>query len=176
MKIIKGLFFSIVFFLILSQTVYAGRLDNIAITCGLGTSFAIDPVSKNCIAGPDSNPGCPSGSTEEYYGTGLGTNISGCSCTCLSEATKKIRERSGLSDNSIPTIIGNILKVILGLSGMVALIFVVWGGIMWMSSKGVEDKISDAKKLMISGLVGLIIIASSYAITDFVIKQLTVAI
>ncbi len=76
--------------------------------------------------------------------------------------------------NSVPQIVGNVIKVILGISGTVALIFIVWGGIQWMISKGEESKIASARKLMVSGMVGIAIIAAAYAITDFVIKQITV--
>lgn len=79
-----------------------------------------------------------------------------------------------LSDKSLPEIIGGIIKVILGLSGTVALVFIVWGGIDWMTSQGKTDKIKAAKDRMIAAAIGIFIIAVSYAITDFVIKQLTV--
>ncbi|MEZ7820811.1 MAG: hypothetical protein QMB51_00725, partial [Patescibacteria group bacterium] len=67
-----------------------------------------------------------------------------------------------------------VIKVILGVSGTVALIFIIWGGIQWMISKGEPGKIASARKLMTSGMIGIAIIAAAYAITDFVIKQITV--
>jgi len=76
--------------------------------------------------------------------------------------------------SSVPAIIGNVIKVILGVSGTVALIFIIWGGIQWMISKGDGGKIGEARKLMTSGMIGIAIIAAAYAITDFVIKQITV--
>ena len=79
-----------------------------------------------------------------------------------------------LSQRSLPEVIGNIIKVILGLSGTVALVFIVWGGIDWMSSMGNKDKIKAARERMINAFVGIAIIATAYAITDFVIKQITV--
>jgi len=82
---------------------------------------------------------------------------------------------SGLNTtSSVPAIIGNVIKVILGVSGTVALIFIIWGGIQWMISKGDGGKIGEARKLMTSGMIGIAIIAAAYAITDFVIKQITV--
>lgn len=95
---------------------------------------------------------------QKAFGAGLGT----------------VREQAGLSSTSVPQIVGNVIKVILGISGTVALIFIVWGGIQWMISKGEESKIASARKLMVSGMVGIAIIAAAYAITDFVIKQITV--
>lgn len=79
-----------------------------------------------------------------------------------------------LSQKTLPEIIGGIIKVILGLSGTVALVFIVMSGVEWMTSQGKPDKIKAAKDRMISAAVGIFIIAISYAVTDFVIKQLTV--
>lgn len=78
-----------------------------------------------------------------------------------------------LSERSVPEIIANVIKVILGLSGTVALVFIVWGGISWMTSQGDSKKIKDAQNRMVSAAIGIFIIAVSYAITDFVIKQIT---
>ncbi len=74
--------------------------------------------------------------------------------------------------STVPGIIANIIKVILGLFGVVALVFVIWGGVTWMSSKGDSNKIKSAKDRMIAAFVGLAIIAVSYSITDFVIAQI----
>lgn len=90
-------------------------------------------------------------------------------------AKTSIAEQGGLNTaNSVPQIVGNVIKVILGVSGTVALIFIIWGGIQWMISKGDGTKIGNARKLMTSGMIGIAIIAAAYAITDFVIKQISV--
>ncbi len=82
-------------------------------------------------------------------------------------------EGSGMSQASLPTVVGNVIKVILGLTGTIALIFIIWGGVRWMISKGDASKIADARKLMVAGVIGLAIIAAAYAISDFVIKQIS---
>ncbi len=88
-------------------------------------------------------------------------------------SSENIRTAAGMSNKSAPEIIGNVIKVILGLTGTIALIFVIYGGVKWMVSKGDPGKIADARKLMTAGMIGLVIIVSAYAISDFVIKQLT---
>ena len=98
-------------------------------------------------------------------------NMGGTTTTTASD----ISGGAGLSTTtSVPQIIGSVIKVILGVSGTVALIFIIWGGIQWMISHGDPAKIGSARKLMTSGMIGIAIIAAAYAITDFVIKQITV--
>lgn len=71
--------------------------------------------------------------------------------------------------------IARIINILLGFLGVVAVILVLWGGFKWMTAAGEESKIDEAKKLMGAGVVGLIIILAAYAITAFVVSQLTEA-
>ena len=81
-------------------------------------------------------------------------------------------ENIPIEKTSLTEIIGNVIKVILGLSGLVALVFVIWGGVQIAVSQGDEKAIKAAKDRMISGAIGIIIISSAYAISDFIIKAI----
>ncbi|HLD85876.1 MAG TPA: hypothetical protein VJA28_00310 [Patescibacteria group bacterium] len=71
--------------------------------------------------------------------------------------------------------IARIINILLGFLGVLAVILVLWGGFKWMTAAGEESKIEEAKKLMGGGVIGLIIILAAYAITAFVVNQLTQA-
>ena len=105
-----------------------------------------------------------------------GTNCSNGINTGLSNSlrgTKDVANNSGLAtDASVPEMVGNVIRIILGISGTAALIIVVMGGVKWMTSGGAEAKITSARKLMVSGAVGIVIIAAAYAITSFVMNQM----
>lgn len=88
---------------------------------------------------------------------------------------QSIVEKGGMNTNTnLPTLISSIIKFILGLFGVISLIFIIRSGLIWMTSKGDSNKIQESRKIISSGIVGLAIIASSYAITDFVINQIMV--
>lgn len=70
------------------------------------------------------------------------------------------------------TTIGRLIKVALGFLGVVAIIIVLIGGFKYMTAGGSDDKVADAKKWIISGIIGLAIILSAYTLTSFVITQL----
>jgi type IV secretory pathway VirB2 component (pilin) len=61
------------------------------------------------------------------------------------------------------------------LLGTIAVAIVLAAGFKWMTAGGNEDKIDEAKKLMTSGVVGLIIILSAWGIATFIINQLSSA-
>ncbi len=68
-----------------------------------------------------------------------------------------------------------IINVALGFLGIVAVVIVLLGGFKYMISGGNEEKTNDAKNLIISGIIGLAIILSAWAITSFVISRLITA-
>ena len=72
----------------------------------------------------------------------------------------------------LPTVIGRIVKIVISLLGLVAAVIIIVGGFKWMTSAGAEEKITEARKLMINGLIGLILVILAYAIATFIISQL----
>ncbi len=64
----------------------------------------------------------------------------------------------------------NIVKYLMTFLGIIAVIVVLLGGFKWMTAGGNEDKVDEAKKLIIAGVIGLIIVLSSFAIVTFVIN------
>lgn len=78
----------------------------------------------------------------------------------------------GLGQNDLITTINSIIKVLLGLLGILAVLLILWGGFIWMTAAGDTDKVDKAKKLIISGIIGLVIIFAAYAIATFVISNL----
>lgn len=71
--------------------------------------------------------------------------------------------------------VGSIIKVALSFLGVVAIVIVLIGGFKYMTAGGSDEKTGDAKKYIISGIIGLAIILSAYAITQFVLSNLLTA-
>ncbi|SRR6056297_2110864 len=80
---------------------------------------------------------------------------------------------SGGEDTDLRAVIGSIINTALSFLGVVAVIIVLIGGFKYMTAGGSEEKVGDAKKWIISGIIGLAIILAAYAITSFVIERLT---
>lgn len=68
-----------------------------------------------------------------------------------------------------------IINVALGFLGIIAVVIVLMGGFKYMISGGNEEKVGEAKKLIVSGIIGLAIILSAWAITSFVVSRLVSA-
>lgn len=84
-------------------------------------------------------------------------------------------EETGLGNTDIRTTIAQIIRVAMGLLGIVAVVIILIGGFKWMTAGGNEDQVGEAKKWIFSGVIGLAIILSAYALTSFIITQLITA-
>ncbi|MBI5765660.1 hypothetical protein HZA71_00325 [Candidatus Falkowbacteria bacterium] len=78
----------------------------------------------------------------------------------------------GLGGTALKETINKIIKVILGFLGLLAVIIILWGGFIWMTAMGDEAKVEQAKKLIVAGIIGIIIILAAYAIAQFVITNI----
>ncbi len=69
-----------------------------------------------------------------------------------------------VSASDFPQIIGNFLKWILTVAGSLAMLIIIIGGVMYISSSGDEQKTILSKKIVLGAIGGLILILTAYSI------------
>lgn len=74
-------------------------------------------------------------------------------------------------DLSISGVIGTIITWVLGLAGGVAVLFLILGGLQYITSSGNKDKAETAKQTILYAVIGLIVIALSFVIVAFVTQN-----
>ncbi len=84
-------------------------------------------------------------------------------------------DTAGLGNADFQETIGQLIRVALGFLGIVAVVIILYGGFKWMTAGGNDEKVAEAKRLIIAGIIGLAIILSAYAIASFVISSLVEA-
>ena len=89
-----------------------------------------------------------------------------------SEAGFEVRDDG---QSQLTAFIGRIINVMLSVLGVIFFVLLVYGGFLWMTSQGNEDKVKKAKTLITDAVIGLIIILAAYAISSFVITSLVEA-
>jgi len=84
----------------------------------------------------------------------------------------KTASTAGLSNNAdVPGIIGNVVGAGLSLVTVLFFILMIYGGIRWMLARGKEDEAKKALDTIIAAIIGIIIVLSAYAITNFVFSS-----
>jgi len=119
-------------------------------------SFVFSPASANAQVQVPTESSFATGS--DYFGLNpVGQNI-------------------GLARTDIRLTIARIIRIALGMMGIVVLGYMIYGGYMFMTAAGDEGKVTEGKKVLINATIGVAIILSAFAIVQFVITQLTNAI
>jgi hypothetical protein len=65
-------------------------------------------------------------------------------------------------------IVANLIKIALGFIGIILVVLLIIAGFRWMTSAGNQDAVSKSKSQIVSAIIGLIIIAVSYALAEFI--------
>ncbi len=86
-----------------------------------------------------------------------------------------VASATGLGSQDVRQTIGKIINVALSLLGIIVLVIIIYGGFLWMTAGGNDEKVGEAKKWIFGGIIGLVIILSAYAIASFVISNLVTA-
>lgn len=81
----------------------------------------------------------------------------------------------GLGSQDVRITIARIINVFMGLLGIIAVVIILYGGFMWMTAAGNEERVDKARKMIVAGVIGLAIILSAYAIARFVVSSLVTA-
>ncbi|MBU4016019.1 hypothetical protein KKF69_00925, partial [Patescibacteria group bacterium] len=67
-----------------------------------------------------------------------------------------------LTSNTFGAAIGSIITTLMIIAVIIAVFFLVWGGIKWIMSGGDKAKVESARNTIIGGIVGLVLVFLAY--------------
>lgn len=85
------------------------------------------------------------------------------------DASSTFRPLCSLSEGNFGQIVGLALQLLFIVAVVVALFFLVWGGIKWILSGGDKSAVEGARNTIVAALVGLAITFLAYFLLTFVI-------
>ncbi len=88
---------------------------------------------------------------------------------------ENFQEELGLNAADPRDTAAKVIRVLLGFLGIIAVVIILLGGFKWMTAGGNDEKVGEARKLIMQGVVGLIIILAAFGIAQFVISNLLAA-
>lgn len=68
------------------------------------------------------------------------------------------------------TLVGVLIKNIMGLAGTIGLVMFVWGGLLMMTAAGNKDQVGKGKETIVWAAIGIIVIFTSYALVSFILS------
>ena len=78
---------------------------------------------------------------------------------------------TGIPQADADTVVTNILNGIYFIAGLVAVIVIIIAGLTFINSGGDSGRVAKAKNQILYAVVGLIVVISAFAITNFVIGR-----
>lgn len=72
---------------------------------------------------------------------------------------------------TFPEMVGFWVKIALSVVGIAFFILMVYAGIVWMLAQGQEEKIKTAQNTIIMAVIGLMVVVSGYAVSNFVVDR-----
>ncbi|MDD4332601.1 MAG: pilin [Patescibacteria group bacterium] len=82
-------------------------------------------------------------------------------------------DSSSIEDPRI--IAANVIKILLGFLGIIAVVLIIWGGFKWMTAGGNEEQTKEAAKIIKTSVIGLLIILAAWGIATFIVNALVTA-
>ena len=90
------------------------------------------------------------------------------------DLSQNIAQKSGYgaaTGSTLSETVGKIIKIVLGLLGIIFLALTVYAGVLWMTAAGNEEQVTKALGILKTSVIGLIIIIAAYSITYFVVAN-----
>jgi len=75
------------------------------------------------------------------------------------------------ADDDLTSVIQTIINVILYIVGILAVAFIIYGGVKYATSAGDTAKVTSAKNTLMYAVIGLIIAILAFAIVNFVVDN-----
>ncbi|OGF21662.1 hypothetical protein A2316_01230 [Candidatus Falkowbacteria bacterium RIFOXYB2_FULL_38_15] len=161
--------------------------DDISSCCGTNTERDLGAAShpgwscQNTESRTDGNAGCAanlcpggvanmccppaSGEATAEGSAGNGSGVRGSLETAAREAHIS-------TSGSVSGIIQRVISTVLGFVGVIFLVLIIVGGLMWMTAGGNEDQVGKSKKLITNAVIGTIIIMLAYVLVSFVMGKI----
>lgn len=70
------------------------------------------------------------------------------------------------------TMFSSMLNVVMLVAALLVFAYMIWGGIEWITSGGDKGKAESARNKLTAAIIGLVIVAASYAIVTLVVQFL----
>lgn len=89
------------------------------------------------------------------------------------QQVKQATQAAGVGGASdLVQIIGRLINIFLGFLGVIFLVLLLYAGFLWMTAGGDPDKVKKAQGAIKNAVIGLVIIASAWAIVNFIFNAL----
>ena len=104
-------------------------------------------------------------------GTAVSSMLATASVALADVNIEPIKTSKGYATN-FGTMFSSILNVVMLIAAILVFAYMIWGGVEWITSGGDKGKAESARNKLTAAIIGLVIIAASYAVVTLVVQFL----
>lgn len=127
------------------------------------------------IIGNSAQAGCECSGRPSSYSKEVCTSPDKADENCVWKEDKKSGEPESLTNplkvDTPQELIGQIINALLGIVGSLALLMFIYGGFVWMTAAGSQEKVTLGRNILVWATIGLITIFASYSLVNFIITD-----
>ncbi len=97
-----------------------------------------------------------------------GTLLVSSASQAFAQANIGVGQPEGFQITDLGKFISRALTYALAIAGILVFVYLVWGGIQWITSGGDKSKTEEARSRITAALVGLAIVATAWAVIQLV--------
>ncbi len=83
----------------------------------------------------------------------------------------KTAEPTGIEKEDVTEVLARVIKTLLSIAGLIFFILMVYGGMVWMTAQGNDDRVEKGRKIVTQAVIGIAIMAASFGATNFIQKR-----
>jgi len=107
--------------------------------------------------------------TKAAAGATLGLVMAKSAFAYSLENISPIKILGSQEDNSLMTVVGNIVGVLLWIIGILAVLYLVYGGVLYITAGGEAEKATKGRTAITNAIIGIIIIVLALLIYNYVL-------
>lgn len=79
--------------------------------------------------------------------------------------------RTGLRSENLLQFVASLIRVFLGILGVILLVMIIYAGFLYATAAGDEERASSARNTLLYAIIGIVIIAGAWILSDYVISN-----
>lgn len=104
----------------------------------------------------------------------VGTLLSSASVAFAQTTINVSLDSAGFKIDSFGDLMTGLLNMVMFVAALLVFAYLIWGGVQWITSGGDKGKTEEARNKITAAIIGLAVVAASYALFQLVISFLGV--
>lgn len=111
--------------------------------------------------------------TQRMLGATLAVSLLALPLVASAVSFENLGGTLGLGSKDLKGTVITFIQWILGLLALIAVIMILYGGFVWLTAGGNEEKVATAKKVISAAVIGLVVVLISWAIAIFAVNVIS---